>query len=393
MKILFLASRFPYPLEKGDKLRAYHQLKYLSQHHDVTLYALSDVPVGENDYRQVQKICENIHLRQLGLAGIVWNLVKNVFSPLPFQVAYFFRNGIHQEIDALIRTQKPDVIYCQLVRMAEYGRGNYPAIKVLDYMDVMSKGMERISGRSRWLMKQITGIEYRRVRNYERDIFFLFDAHTIISEQDKQLIPHKNNEHISVIPNGVDLEYYAPVNEKAEYDLSFVGNMSYKPNIESALFIGNELLPLLMKVKPDIKIVIAGASPVQAVRDLACENLIVTGWVDDVRQYLGKSKIHLAPMLINTGLQNKILQAMAMKIPCVVSPMANNAIGAPEGSCVVVADSAKAYVEEILTLLKSESLCHLMAENAFLFVSKYFGWEAHNNSLEKLFASTINTKK
>src|SRR5207247_11102575 len=123
---------------------------------------------------------------------------------------------------------------------------------------------------------------------------------------------------------------------------------------------------------PEASLVIAGAKPYKEIRKLQSDHIQVTGWVDDMRQYFAQSRIHLAPMLISIGLQNKILQAMAMKIPCIVSSLANNAIHALTDDCLLIADHPEDYVEKILRLLNDPTLCERISENAFQFVRKNF---------------------
>jgi polysaccharide biosynthesis protein PslH len=180
------------------------------------------------------------------------------------------------------------------------------------------------------------------------------------------------------------LSYYVPIEREKKYDLIFAGNMNYPPNIESALYIAQKIMPQLLKKKPDIKLVIAGATPAKEILKLESNNIHVTGWVDDIREVFAESKIHLAPMLISIGLQNKILQAMAMKIPCIVSSLANNAIHAPTDDCLLIADKPEEYVDKILLLLNDKALCTKLSENAYGFVHKNFDWAAMVAPLEKI---------
>ncbi len=160
--------------------------------------------------------------------------------------------------------------------------------------------------------------------------------------------------------------------------------MNYPPNIESALFIANKVMPMLWKTNPELTLVIAGATPAYEVQKLKGKNIEVTGWVEDIRDYIASSRIHLAPMFISIGLQNKILQAMAMKIPCIVSTLSNNAIHAPVHDCVLIADTPEEYAEKISFLLSNPGKAALMADNAHRFVSENFNWVAAVGKLEKI---------
>lgn len=387
MRILFLTSRFPYPLEKGDKLRAYYQIKELSRHHEIILAAVSDQKILPERLDALKPFCIKILVHEISFLKVLRNLFVTLFSRLPFQVGYFYSKKFQKKINEVIEKDKPDAIFCQLVRMAEYVNDVKGIPKTLDYMDGFSKGLERLSERSSFPKKIAVRMEWKRMQKYEHDVFEKFSHHTIISEQDKNLIPHTDRDKIHVIPNGVDFDYYHPVESEKKFDLIFSGNMAYPPNVESALFIAKEVMPLLVKKNSELKLVIAGATPTPEILRLKNKNIEVTGWVDDMRIYFSQSKIHLAPMLISIGLQNKILQAMAMKIPCIVSTLANNAINAPENECVLIADTAEEYTEKIFQLLNDEQLYKRLTENAYQFVKKNFDWTAEVKKLKDILKS------
>ncbi|HQV00220.1 MAG TPA: glycosyltransferase, partial [Bacteroidia bacterium] len=135
--------------------------------------------------------------------------------------------------------------------------------------------------------------------------------------------------------------------------------------------------------KPDAKLLIAGASPTLAIKQLQSNSITVSGWVDDIRTSFAHSKIMIAPMLISIGLQNKILQAMAMKVPCIVSSLANNAVGAKHNQEVLIAATAAEYASCIISLLSDETQSQTIAENAYTFVKQNFNWQVQTQRLEQ----------
>jgi sugar transferase (PEP-CTERM/EpsH1 system associated) len=384
MKILVLLSRFPYPLEKGDKLRAYHQIKELSENNEIVLVALSDRKVKTKHYIEVKKYCKHIEVLRLTKLHVVINLFKTLFSGLPFQVGYFYVPTVKSKIEKIVAENNFDVIFCQLIRMTEYVKNINTTKKLLDYMDVFSKGMERRANKTPFPLKKIVEIEYQRLLKYEAEVFEKFDYKIIISEQDKMLIPVKDKNAIKVVPNGVDTDYFFPVQRKKEYELLFAGNMNYPPNIESALFIIKEILPLVQKKYPNLRLLIAGIDPAPVLLKFQSDNIHFTGWVEDIRKCFACSKIMLAPMLISIGLQNKILQAMAMKIPCISSELANNAIRATVGESILVANAPQEYADLICKLLENQNSADYIAENAYNFIINNYNWSAINKKLEKI---------
>lgn len=386
MKILFLTSRFPFPLEKGDKLRAYHFIKSLSKHADIYLFAVNDRAPDQNMLDALAPFCKAIETGIISRADSIQSMSKAAFNKgMPFQVAYFYRDSVMKQLNKFSDKHQPDAVFCHLIRMSEYARqlSIHPAM--LDYMDTFSLGMDRMLEKSSLLMKLPIKSESSRLRIYENKIFNSFDQHIIISGQDRDHIPHPENKSISVVANGVDLSFYQSEEREKKYDLLFIGNMSYPPNISSAVFAAKKILPEIHKLHPQINLIIAGADPTTKIKQLAGEKIIVSGWVNDVRQIFSESKIMIAPMLISIGLQNKILQAMAMKIPCVITSIANNALGATPEKEVLIADDAVTFAKQIDRLMNDSSLCKKIIENAFHFVHRNFNWDQNSNLILELF--------
>lgn len=380
-RLLFLTSRFPYPLEKGDKLRAYHLIRHLSRDFDVYLFAINEKPLSENQTVALQPWCTAIETAVISKAQSAVSM--SLRHHLPFQIAYFFTNEALNKLEKFAAEVKPEVIFCHLIRMTEYARRIPAKVKVLDYMDAFAVGMERYRENSNWWMKGPAHIEYKRLRRYEDKAFGYFHYHTIISEQDKGHIDHPEQARIDVIPNGVDFDFFHPMEAIKKYDILFTGHMSYPPNIASAVYTAQELFPLLKLQQPDITCLIAGAEPSPKVKALEGNGITVKGWMDDIREAFAHSRVMVAPMLISIGLQNKILQAMIMKIPCVISPMANNALGAEHGKHLLVAETPTQYRDYILRLLNDEALYQEMAENGYHFIKEHFSWEHHSGVISK----------
>ncbi len=392
MKIGILLSRVPYPLEKGDKLRAYHQIKALAKNHEIYLCALNVGKVHPKAVEELSKYCKEIEVIQLTRIGILINLLYSLmFSKLPLQVAYFYNRRAKKKIHAFFLTHQIDHLYCQLIRVSEYVKDFNAVPKTLDYMDALSRGMERRINQSKLGMRTLFKIESTRLKRYEHFIFKAFDHCTIISEQDRDLIVHAENDKIKIIRNGVDQDYFKPKTIDKKYDLVFTGNMSYPPNVDGVSYLVNEILPLVWKTNPEITLAIVGANPSPKVERLAGKNVLVTGWVDDITDYYAASHIFIAPMQIGTGLQNKLLEAMAMKIPCITSPLANNALGGTHLVNIMIGEESETYAQYILELLSNKSLAQTLVDNAYQIISERYTWEGSTKELEELFLNPNNS--
>ncbi len=384
MKIVFLTSRFPFPLEKGDKLRVFNQIKNLSDNNEINLICLNIGKVKDADVNELKKYCKNIFIFNLSKMDLGINLSRSLINGLPFQVSLFYKKSYRKRILGLIKNIKPDAVYCHLIRMSEYVKDSNGCPKTLDYMDAFSKGIERRAQKSSFfILKKFLRIEHKRLLDYERRIFDKFERKVIISEQDRNFIPHHEKEKIVILPNGVDNEIFYPLDREKKYELLFTGNMGYPPNIEGAIYAAKKILPLVHKMNPDAKLLIAGISPPKEIISLQSDRIDVIPRFSHIREAFAQSRILLAPMLTSIGLQNKILQAMAMKIPCICSPLANNAIKAPHNSCILEANTPEDYSEKIHLLLNDIGFYNKLINNAFEFVIENYNWKSINKKLEE----------
>lgn len=306
-----------------------------------------------------------------------------MFASRPFQVAYFHSGAIQKKVDALLATHKPDHIFCQLIRAAEYVR-HTGIDKTIDYQDVFSAGLHRRLTYASWFMRPLLRSEYRRVTRYEQQVFDDFDKKVIISFPDRDKIPHEQRDAITVVPNGVDTGFFTPLNKEKTFDILFTGNMAYPPNVNGAEYLVHEIMPEVWKSMPGATAAIAGASPTAAVRALASSRVTVTGWVDDIRDYYAGSRVFIAPMRIGTGLQNKVLEAMAMQMPCITSSLANSALRAKPGEEILIGENAGEYARHVVSLLQNSTLRQQVADSGYQFVLDNFNWESTSKTLEQV---------
>jgi len=384
VKIVVISPRFPYPLEKGDKLRLYHQLKVLSKHHEIVLMSLSDVDVKVEDINHLESFVSKVYVFRLSKIKIIARLLLGVFSSKPFQVLYFTDNQIKKEINLLIEKEKPDFILNQLIRTAEYSKG-LGFDKVLDYMDSFSQGMKKRQGNSSFPFSYIYNLEHKRLVKYETDIFKYFDRHMIISEQDKNAFDSTIRQDIKVVPNGVDMSFFYPKDYKKKYTISFIGNMGYRPNIIASEFLIKEIYPKLKNDNNNLRILLAGARPHSRVKALANKEVFVSGWLEDIREAYGESKIFVAPLFTGIGQQNKILEAMSMEIPVITTTGVNNAIGAKDGEEILIADDAEEFVRQINRLINDSVFASKMGSNGRKFVKDNYSWDYQGQKVLNLF--------
>ncbi|MBK8873960.1 MAG: glycosyltransferase [Bacteroidetes bacterium] len=390
MKIVMIVSRFPYPLEKGDKLRAFQHLSYLNQAgHEVYLIALSDENVSEQSKAKIQSLCASVQIIKLSFLNRVMNLVFSFFSGLPLQVGYFYSKSIHKLIDKTIQQIQPELIYCQLIRTALYKK-NFESIPgIIDYMDAFSIGTAQRLKNAPTILKPVFKRELAKVKSFEMGSFKWFKSHLIISDQDRKNMSVPDAASVRVIPNGVDTDFFQPANVPKSIDITFVGNMNYPPNIDAAIFLVRDIMPVVWKSKPEITVQLAGANPHASVAALASEKVKVTGWVNDIRDCYHISRIFVAPMRIGTGLQNKLLEAMAVKLPCITTSISFTPLHADAQKDILVGNTKEELAGHILFLLQNPDKAEIIARSGFDFVTGRYSIKHSFQTLGTVFTKMV----
>jgi sugar transferase (PEP-CTERM/EpsH1 system associated) len=388
LKVLVVLSRFPLPTDKGDKLRAWHHILGLAEKHQVFLFCLTNEKIQADDLEKVKAVCADVCVVRQSLPGIILRILLNVFSKLPFQVAYFTSRYSVSRLKKYTQQVKPDVLYCQLVRMAAHCKSLEVAHKVIDYQDAFSKGLERRLQHESFFKRLMIQVELKRLRVYETEVFDQFEKRFIISEQDAGLIDHPARKEMIILPNGVDVDYYKPEPAAKTIDLLFTGNMQYEPNVNCVSYLVKEVFPLLKEDFPHIQLVAAGKNPSSELSRLHSRNLQLTGWVKDLRKYYQQARLFVAPMQIGIGMQNKILEAMSMGMPVITSSLANNAIGAKHGKEIWIADTPAKVAEAISYLLNNTELAIRLGQNARELMLSRYSWAEQNKALNRFLEPT-----
>jgi sugar transferase (PEP-CTERM/EpsH1 system associated) len=387
MKIAFITSRFPFPVEKGDKLRAFHHIRWLGDRHEVHLFALTHQDVSDADIQVPRQSCASVSVYQIRRARLFFNVIKGWIDGLPAQVAYFLDQRQKRRMQQDLIRLGPDHIFAQLIRTSEYVR-ILPVAKTLDYMDVFSVGSMQRAETGNWFLRPFFAFESKRLQHYERSVYTDFSRHMIISTQDRDRLPLSYRGNVAVISNGVDYDFFAPLRTSVEqYDVLFVGNMGYLPNIEAAEYLISEVMPHVWQKAPDTSVCLAGARPHRRVQKLRSDLVQVTGWVEDVRPYYNRSRVFAAPMFTGLGLQNKILEAMAMEVPCITTPIVDKAIGGSAEGALWVAEDAITFAEMIIRLLQVDVEAEELGKKGRAFVKTHYDWPEQNQMMENLLST------
>jgi len=391
MKILYLSLRFPYPPHSGDKIRTYNVLKHLSQRHSISFVSFVQSPQEADQTSYLREYCQQVRTVDFSKLKAWRNSILCFPSSEPFQVAYWRSQDMQRQVDEMMDENGFDIIHVQFFRMAQYVTKFTHKCKILDSCDSYALNLSRRAQLDRGLSWPLLKIEANRVKLYETEIARRFDRVTMVSSLDRDcLLAVNNNIPVSVVPMGVDLEYYQPGHEEYGPNLLFTGTIRYFPNKDAVLYFYNEIFPLIRNAVPNVKFYVVGNYPPQKISKLMSNgDIVVTGHVEDVRPYFDKSAVFVCPLRSGSGMQAKILEAMAMGVPVVTTSMGFEALEADAGKDIIVADGAKKFADEVIKLLKDKERRQNVAQSARKLVEQKYGWSSVVKRVDDIYESVL----
>jgi len=391
-RVAVVTPRFPLPLNKGDRLRIHHQLSILHRHFDIDLHCLSFRKVSDSERESMMDRCEHLTVYHLSWFRAIIRMIWAPMSRRPFQVLLFTEKRLIRDMRQRILQRSPDVLLAQMVRTAEYVKDFDAVPHVLDIMDTLHAGAEREAEKAPFWKRPLLLEEGRRLVRYEHRMPNYFDACTIISRQDRDLLPHPDRDAVVIVPNGVNTDFFDPDatvqpldGDSGPFDVAFCGNLGYAPNVVAARYLVQDIAPAFESLtNRPLKVLLSGAQPAQAVLALAGRHVRVAANVPDIRSAYLAAPLFVAPMLVNTGLQNKLLEAMALRRVCITTPRALSAMGKDPGATVVSAENPADFALQIARWLDDEGRRRQMGREARRWVTSAFDWTTATATLVAL---------
>ena len=381
MALLFITSRYPYPLLKGDQVRAHHQIRALAKKgHEVILVTFDN---GQRN-PDFEKVCKAVYLiKPPSRTNIAVQLTRLAFSQKPLQLAFFQSANMSQAIERAIQDHHPHAAVLQLSRMGHYlqhlQKHNLPTL--LDLIDSLAMNIDLKAKKAAFPVSALWWLEAKRLHAYELSAVAAVAAATVVSQKDKDYLKHPT---IAVSPNGVRSSPL-PTQPREEATLLFHGNMSYYPNVEAATFLVKQVMPIVWKTLPQCKVQLVGATPAKEILELTSENVQVTGFVEDVQPFLASATLGVYPILRATGIQNKILEAMMHGLPVITTSTVAEGIGQGcANKYFYAADRAEDIATGVLKLLENAQLRNTFAEAGRTLVLEYYTWEKAVAEIESL---------
>lgn len=386
MKILFLTARFPYPPDRGDRLNAYHLLRALADRHRVTLLSFVDGREPGGGRATLEALCERIETVQLSRRRSWMQAVVGMFSADPSQVSYYRSRAMAERVETLGREGDWDLIFVQLFRMAPFAAAIPSRSKVLFLTDSIALALERRMRFQPGWQRLPLAWERARVSRFEVGATRSFRENWVVSHVDAQHLAGRGAVNVHVVAHGVDERLFEiPLEPRTGDHVTFLGNLGVPHNVDAATHLAHDIWPGIRRQRPAATLELAGADPVVALRRFhGRDGILVTGAQDDLVALWSRASVLLAPLRFSTGIQNKVLEAMAAGVPVVTTPEAAEGIGAREGEHLLIGGDPASLVTHTVSILRDPAGALAMAGRARCFVRERFSWETQVRRLEDI---------
>ena len=402
MNILFISHRVPYPPNKGEKIRTFNQVKFLSEKGNKVFVCAPLEQTGEIEHFNNLASKYHVDTSYGKLTNKPYRLLKGFFGGKALSIANFASSRLQKNIDNLLNNKKFDVIICTSSAMAEYiYKSNiFNALEkkpllLMDFMDLDSDKWQQYANTASMLMKWIYLREAKILSKYEQQITQDFDTSFFIADAEVALFKTQaeSSGKVLTMGNGMNTEVFVPAKEapkNKEPVFLFTGVMDYKPNIDAvAWFVENVWSGILSKY-PLSRFIIAGMNPSAAVKKLeSVKGIEVTGFVDDILPYYHQSDYFVAPFRLARGVQNKVLQAFACGLPVISTPMGAEGIDCQKERDILIASTAEEFLSCIVRLEKEKEFRESIKNNALALIHKHYSWQGKLQVLDDVLQGKV----
>lgn len=392
MRILYVCHRFPFPPARGGKIRPFNMIRHLSESHEVVVASLARSPQEAEAGRGIAPYCADFMMGQVSAPAAWARMIARLPTPGPSSMGYFYSPELKSQIDARLRDEKFDLIFVHCSSVAPYVSKVTGIPKILDFGDMDSQKWLIYRHFKPFPLSLGYWLEGSKMEAAEKALARDFDLCTCTTRAELETLRgFEVPTPTDWFPNGVDQEFFAPGDEPYDPDaISFVGRMDYFPNQQAMRFFCDEVFPLIRRARPSASLAIIGAEPSAEMKRLGeRDGVTVTGTVPDVRDYVRRSAVNVAPLTIARGTQNKILECMAMGVPVVTSPEAAGGVDAVAGEHLLVATSPQDYADKLLKLMNDPAARDALGRAGRARVESHHSWAGSMVRLDRIIADCL----
>lgn len=395
--ILFLTPRFPFPLIGGDRLKPYNLMKHLAKKHNVTLISFYiDLPIKQAYIKEIESLGVELIPIPLKITQAALKTVLRMPGPRPLEIDFFTQPEFEKAVKEQLNKKKYDIGISFFMRTAEYLRNRNGFKKILVAEDCRVLYQNRSYKESKNLkQKAVRYWEVMKLRKYEPNVVNNFDITTLVTYEDIEAMKKQNKDvKYRLLTNGTDINSYIPP-EGFDHrkDILFTGKLDVWSNVIMAQNIVENIMPIIRKKYPKIKLNIVGARPTAAIMSLESKYVNIHANVPRFQPYLQNARVFLHPHSAATGIQNKLLEAMACACPVVTTPTGNQGIYAKHGEHALISENSDNYqqlADYTIELLENDDLAKRISENARQLIVDTHSWEEVSRQIDSIIEELFN---
>lgn len=398
MKILFLTQVFPLPPDSGGKIYTLHEIRALAREHEVSLLTYVRPGDDEKYIKELEKICCRVKTVKMvrNKFSNIYDAAKALITNKSFIIQRDYRHEMQKVFDEEVRNFAPDVVHIDHLQMAQFADMKAGYKTILSNQNVEAMIVKRIAeAADNFSPKRIYGyIEWKKLFKYELDTCKNCDVVITVSDEDTKIFKkHLPDSNINTIPIPVDMEYFKPVAAFPGKDnILSLGTMHWPPNVDAMHYFCESIFPIILKKRPNAKLIIAGQKPVSSIRALACDNIDVTGYVADAREISAESDVFIVPLRSGSGMRVKILNAFAMGLAVVSTTIGAEGIGCKHGEHIIIADTPQEFADAVCHLLENPQKAKEIGKNAYKFVCDNYSSEIIEKKLLSLYKESLESE-
>lgn len=382
--MLFLCHRVPYPPNKGDKIRSFHEIRHFSKNHEVHLLAFCDDPDGQACGGELGALCSSVTIIPIRPRRQRLNAAISMLRGEPWTLGYYADRRMWRAVGEKAASLPFDIVFVYSSSMAPYAAGCADTPKVLDFVDSDASKWRQYVALKPVVSKWLYAYESGRLSRFENSMVQAFDRSVFVSSRETRHLEDPDGR-IVFIQNGIEISEEAPIRQQSfPPRLVFVGAMDYFPNVDAVCYFSREILPRVRK-KREVEFLVVGSRPTPEVRSLnRMSGIRVTGTVDDVEPYLREAAVAVVPTRIAQGIQNKILEALAAGLPVVTTRAAAGGLKTIEGIPVAAADDPDAFAEKVVYFLDNP-LTAEQIRGCRDHLRLHYSWETNLSVFDRIF--------
>jgi glycosyltransferase involved in cell wall biosynthesis len=390
MRVLVLTSRFIWPLTDGGAIRDFNLLRETSRFHEVYLLCFLGSPKDRANFDVLKPYCRKIIGidRERGKIASAANAFLGTVGSRPFIMREYWRPAMAAMIEKVVSEERIDVIHAHFLHMGQYAGNRNGAAFVLDAHNLEHVLWKRVAGRLRNPLKRaFAEIQAGKLIRWERSVAAETDVCVVLSDEDRsEYLRIAPGADVATVPNGVDLEYWHPFENGVEPgSIIYFGNLGWLPQADAVIAFVNETFPRIVSVNASAKLHIVGNAPPDSIRRLACDRIVVTGFVEDIREYIARAAVVVMPLRIGAGTKHRILQALAMKKAIVASSIAAEGMELADSVNVMIADDSAGFAKRTVELLDDSGLRERLGANGLRLMHERYSWTKIYGSLNAVF--------